>query len=248
MYFYSSVRRSTQLIMNFKLMSTTIIQGKIWRWILLWVMFFVGLLVTNEYYFNHNIYLFTFFLVCMVSPFVFFNQILEKTCSSKIEIRLDYDLWSFFIIKNGTEEKYELNDIVSYGVTESSNGYSTTLAFKLKLKNRNAISITMYNEKQSVDQTKTEEVLEAFQSMINNYNKTVNDHEKIALKQTFEESIYGLVTIYILSGMIIIAITLHIIYHKIGTLPLSLFFGGGILMGTIVRRRQDIKRRKKVEI
>ena len=229
-------------------MSTTIIQGKIWRWIALWIMFFVGLLVINEYYFNHNIYLFTFFLACMVSPFIFFNKILKKTCSHKIEIRLDYDLCFFFIIKNGAEEKYELNDIMSYGITESSNGYSTTLAFKLKLKNPKTINITMFNEKQSVDQTKTEEILESFQSMIKDYNNTIGINEKIILAKTLDESVFGLVSIYVLSGLLIVAVILHIIYHKIGMLPLSLLFGGGILAGLIAGRQRDIKRRKKMEL
>jgi hypothetical protein len=170
---------------------------------------------------------------------------LERKYSEKIEIKLDYDLWSFSIIRNRLEEKYQLSDISSYGITESTNGYSTRMSFSFKVNNAKTINITMYNKKQSVNETDTEEILEAFQSMINNYNKTVNDDERIGLKQTFEESVYGLVTIYILSGMIIIAIILHVIYHKIGTLPLSLFFGGAILMGLIVVRRQNIKRRKQ---
>lgn len=227
-------------------MSTTIIQGKIWRWIVLWIMFFAGLLIINEYYFNHNIYLFTFFLACMVAPFIFFNKILKKACSHKIEIRLDYDLWVFFIIKKEAEEKYELSDIMSYGITESSNGYSTTLAFKLKMNNPKTINITMYNEKQSADQTKTEEVLEAFQSIIKQYNATVGINEKITLAKTMEESIFGLISIYVLSGMLIVAIVLHIVDHRIGMLPLSLLFGVGILARLIAGRQQNIKRRKKI--
>ena len=231
--------------MNTKLMSTTIIQGKIWVWIAIWIMFFAGLLIINEYYFNHNIYLFTSFFVCLVAPFIFFNKILEKTCSHKIEIRLDYDLWSFFIIRNGIEEEYKLGDVMSYGITEASTGYSSTLAFKLKLNNPKTINITMYNKQQSPDQTKTEEILEAFQSMINDYNKTMGTSEKIILAKTLDESVFGLVSIYVLSGMLIVAVILHIIYHQIGMLPLSLLFGGGILMGLIAGRQQDIKRRKK---
>ena len=233
--------------MNTKLMSTTIIQGKIWRWIAIWIMFFAVLVIINEYYFNHNIYLFVSFFACMVAPFIFFEKILERTCSHKIEIRLDYDLWSFFIIRDGIEKKYELSDVMSYGITEASTGYSSNLAFKLKLNDPKTFNIVMYNEKQSAGQTKTEEILEAFQSMINDYNKTMSTSKKIILAKTLDESVFGLVSIYVLSGMLIVAVILHIIYHKIGMLPLSLLFGGGILIRLIAGRQQDIKRRKKME-
>jgi len=229
-----------------KSMSTTIIKNaKIWIWIAAWMIFFAGLLFINYYYFNHNRYLIISFLACMVVPLIFFNTILEGKYSEKIEIRLNYDLWSFFIIKNGIEKKYDLSDIMSYGVTESTNGYSSRLAFKLKLNNPKTINITMYNKEQSADQTKTEEILGAFQSMINDYNKTMGTSEKIILAKTFEESSFGLVSIYVLSGMLIVAVILHIIYHQVGMLPLSLLFGGGILIGTIAKRQQDKKRRKK---
>lgn len=234
--------------MNMKLMSTTIIKGKIWTWIAIWTLFFAGLLFISYYYFNDNGYLVFSFMACLIAPLIFFNKILEITCSHKIAIRLDYDLWSFFIIKNGIEEKCELSDIKSYGITESSNGDSSALAFNLKVNNPKTINIIMFNEKQSADQTKTEEILEAFQSMIEDYNSTIGIKEKIILAKTLDESVFGLVSIYVLSGLLIVAIILHIIYHKIDMLPLSLLFGGGILAGLIAGRQQDIKRRKKMKI
>jgi uncharacterized membrane protein YbhN (UPF0104 family) len=239
--------KKLKTFMNRKLMNTTIIQGKIWIWIVIWMMFFTGLLIINYYYFNHNRYLIISFLVCLIAPLIFFNKLLERTCSHKIAIRLDYDLWSFFIIRNGIEEEYKLDDIMSYGITVASTGYSSNLAFKLKLNKPKTINIVMYNEKQSADQTKTEEILESFQLMINDYNKIMNTSKKIILAKTLDESFFGLVSIYVLSGMLIVAIVLHIVYHKIGMLPLSLLFGGAILMRLIAGRQQDIKRRKKME-
>jgi len=227
-------------------MSTTIIKNaKIWIWIAAWIVFFAGLLFITYYYFNDNRYLIFSFMACLIAPLIFFDKILERKYSEKIKIRLNYDSWSFFIIKNGIEKKYELSDIMSYGVTESTNGYSSRLAFKLKLNNPKTINITMYNKEQSADQTTTEEILEAFQSMINDYNKTIGTSEKIILAKTFEESVFGLVSIYVLSGMLTVAVILHIFYHQVGMLPVSLLFGGGILMGVIAVRQRDIKRRKK---
>jgi len=235
--------------MNLKLMRTTIIHGgKFLIWLGIWTMFWVGLLIINDFYFNHNEFLFFSFLACLIAPWVFSDKILKKKYSEKIEIKLDYDLWSFFIIKNGIEEEYKLNDIKSYWIAESSNGYSSGLAFKLKSNNPKKIYFAIFNKKQSEDQTDTEEVLEAFQSMINNFNKTADKNKQIIFTKTFAESVYGLVFIYVLVALLIVAVFLHIIYNKLGMLPISLLVGGGGLLRIIALRQRDIKRRKNITI
>lgn len=229
-------------------MHTTIIKNsQIWIWIALWTIFFVVLLIINYYFLNQNRYIILSAIACMIAPLIFFDKILKRNYSEKIEIGLNDDLWMFFIVSDGIERKYYLNDIISFGINHSSNGKSSRLAFKLKGGNLKSINITMYAKEQSTDQTKTEEILKSFQSMIYSYNNTIGINDKITFNPTFEESVYGLVVIYFLSGLLLLAIALHIIYGQVGTLPLSLLFGGGILIRLIAVRIRDIKRRKENE-
>lgn len=144
------------------------------------------------------------------------------------------------------EERYKLSDIISYSVNRSSNGFSSGLAFKLKINNPKKISLVIYNKKQSEDQTDTEELLESFQSMIKNYNKIVDKNKQIIFTKTFAESVYGLVSIYVLSALLIVVVYVHIIYNKLGLLPISLILGGGVLLRLIAQRKSDIKRRKNL--
>lgn len=214
----------------------------------IWTMFWLGLLIINEFYLNHNEFLFFSFLACLIAPWVFSDRILKKKYIEIIEIKLNYDLWSFIISKKGIEEDYKLNDIKSYWIAESPNGYSSGLAFKLKSNNPKKIYFAIFNKKLSEDQTDTEEVLESFQSMIKNYNKRLETNKQIVFTQTFAESAYGLVFIYVLVALLIVAVILHIIYNKLGMLPISLLIGGGALIRIIAGRQQDIKRRKKMEM
>lgn len=235
--------------MNLKLMRTTIIHGgKFLIRVGIWTMFWAGLLIINDFYFNHNEFLFFSFLAFLIAPWFFSDKILKKKYSEKIEIKLDYDLWSFFIIKHGIEKEYKLNDIKSYWIAEASNGYSSGVAFKLKSNNPKKIYFAIFNKKQSEDQTDTEELLEAFQSMINNFNKTADKNKQIIFTQTFAESVYGLVFIYVLIALLIVAVFLHIIYNKLGMLPISLLIGGGALLRIIALRQRDLQRRKKITI
>ena len=235
--------------MNMKLMIITIIHGgKFLIRVGIWTMVWIGLVITNEFYFNHNEFLFFSFLVCLIAPWVFSDKILKKKYSEKIEIKLNYDLWSFFIIKHGSEEEYKLNNIKSYWISESSNGYSSGVSFKLKSNNPKRIYFAIFNKKQGEGQTDTEEVLESLQSIIRTYNKTVDINNQIIFTHTFAESVYGLVFIYVLVALLIVAVFLHIIYNKLGMLPISLLVGGGALLQLIVARQQDIKRRKNIAI
>lgn len=230
-------------------MRTTIFYGgKFLIRVGIWTMFWLGLLIINEFYLNHNEFLFFSFLACLIAPWVFSDRILKKKYVEKIEIKLDYDLWSFIISKKGIEEDYKLNDIKSYWIAESSNGYSSGVAFKLKSNNPKKIYFAIFNKKLSEGQTDTEEILESIQSMIKNYNKRVGTNEQITFTRTFAESVYGLVFIYVLVALLIVAVFLHIIYNKLGMLPISLLIGGGVLLRIITSRQQDIKRRKKMEI
>lgn len=212
--------------MNLKLMRTVIIHGgKFLIWVGIWTVFWAGLLIINDLYFNHNGFLLFSFFAGLIVPWVFSDKILKRKYSKKIELKLDYDSWSFSIIKHGIEKEYKLNDIKSYWIAESSNGYSSALAFKLKSNNPKKIYFAIFNKKQSEDQTDTEEVLEAFQSIINHYNKTADKNKQIIFTKTLTESVYGLVFIYVLVALLIVAVFLHIIYNKLGMLPISLLVG-----------------------
>lgn len=228
-------------------MKTTIIRNaKIWIWITIWISFFVVVLIINFYFLNQNRYLLLTAIVCLIAPLVFFEKLLKRKYIEEVEIRLDCNSWAFYINMRGIEKKYKLNDVRSYGITESTNGYSSRISFNLKCKSPKSFNLTMYNKEQNEDETKTEQILEAFQSLINNFNDTVSESEKILLAQTFEESIYGLVSIYILSCLLFLAVTFHIVYGQWSTLPLSLLFGGGLLIRMIIVRQRDIRRRKRI--
>jgi hypothetical protein len=233
--------------MNLKLMKTVIIHGgNILIRLIIWTLFWIGLLIINELYFNHNEFLFFSFLACLIAPWAFSNKIFKKKYYEKIEIKLDYDSWSIFVCKKGIEEEYKLDSIKSYWIAESSSGNSYGLAFKLKSNHSKRIYFAFSDKKQSEDQTDTVVVLESFQSMIKNYNKIVDKNKQIIFTQTFAESVYGLVSIYVLAALLIVAVYLHIIYNKLDMLPISLLVGGGALLRIIAERQSDIKRRKNM--
>lgn len=228
-------------------MKTTISHGtRVWVWIAIWTIPLICLLIVNYFYFNQNKFISIFSIISLTVPWIFFDKILERRYSEKIVIKLDYDLWSFSILKKGIEQRYDLRDIISYSINRSSNGFSSGLAFKFKFNNPKKISLVIYNKKQSEDQTDTRELLESFQSMIKNYNKIVDEDKKIIFAQTFAESAYGLVSIYVLLALLIIIVYVHIIYNKLGMLPISLLLGGGVLLRLLAQRKSDIRRRKNI--
>lgn len=167
--------------MNFKLMQVNIIgnTGKLWIKIAIWIVFFILLLIINYYYFNHNTILEFFCIGCLWLPWIFITKMIEKKCIERIVIKLDYDLLSFTITKNGVENSYKLCDIKSYYTLISNSGYSIGLSFKFK--NANKIFFTIPYKNLSEGQTNTEEVINSFRLMIKNYNRTLNKNQRITI-------------------------------------------------------------------
>jgi len=233
--------------MNEKLMKAVIIHGgNILIRLIIWTVCCIALLIINEVYLNHNEFLFFSFLACLIVPWALADKIFKKKYYEKIEIKLDYDSWSFFICKKEIQKEYKLDSIKSYWIAESSSGNSYGLAFKPKSNHSKRIYFAFSDKKQSEDQTDAGELLESFQSMIKKYNRIVDKNKQIVFTQTFAESIYGLLSIYVLAALLIIVVYIHIIYNKLGMLPISLLLGGGVLLRLIAQRKSDIKRRKNV--
>jgi hypothetical protein len=189
--------------------------------------------------------IFSFIFFCLAMPLIFFNGLGKKRYNDKIKIKLDYDMWEFIVFKKEHEEKYKLNDIKSYSIHESKNGTSVGLSFKSKISNLENFRFGMLYKKLTADQTDTEEVVQSFQSMIKDYNKTVDIEKQIILTETFAESVYGLISVYVLSGLIILDIVLQIAYHRLSTLPYSLLIGIGALLSIVGTRFKDRKRRNR---
>ena len=167
--------------MNFKLMQVNIIgnTGKLWIKIAIWTVFFIFLFIINQFYFNHNIIIVIFSLGCLWLPWIFSNKMIEKKYIERIVIKLDYDLLSFSVTKNGVENSYKLCDIKSCYTLISNSGYSIGLSFKFK--NANKIFFAILYKNLSEDQTNTEEVINSFRLMIKNYNKALNENQRIKI-------------------------------------------------------------------
>ncbi|HZW69894.1 MAG TPA: hypothetical protein VFF57_03420, partial [Hanamia sp.] len=74
---------------------------------------------------------------------------------------------------------YKLSDIKSYFTLVAGNGYSINLSFKFRDGNKIFFAIPYKNL--SEDQTNTVEVINSFRLMIRNYNKTLNENQRIRI-------------------------------------------------------------------
>jgi hypothetical protein len=167
--------------MNFKLMQVNVIgnTSKLWIKMGIWTVASILLLIINYYYFNHNTILVLFCIGCLWLPWIFFHKMMGKKYIEKIVIKLEYDLLSFTITKNEIENSYKLCDIKSYYTLIAGGGNSIRLSFKFKDANKIFFNIPFKNL--SDDQTNTEEVINSFRLMIKNYNKTLNENQRIRI-------------------------------------------------------------------
>ncbi len=179
------------------------------------------------------------FAVGIVLPAILLKKILDFfKCSAEIIFAEN----SFSITerkKNNEEINYEfdLDDIGSYRIQFVNRIFAEISIFR---KFGTPVHFTFFRELEEADQRGADQLMNIFNQFIKAHNSKTPDVDKIHLVPSFYASPKGLITIFLLVFLLIIASTLHVIY-SIKTIPISLFLGCMLIIQIAIRRNTDMK-------
>lgn len=178
-------------------------------------------------------------LILMVLP-VFFMRIVLKLFTKKVFIDLYSDHFIVRILnRDGSEAESEINliDILSYSIQFPTDSISD---IKFKLRNGAALYYSFSKIKQTAEDTDSEELINSFHSLINNYNRRASSENKIVLLPSFYASITGLVVIGLLSALLILTIIIVSLFKGASSLPFTFVFTVLIIFQLIVKRKKEL--------
>jgi hypothetical protein len=180
----------------------------------------------------------------IIAPVLFLKKI-AGIFSRKVSIVFSDFSFLFKIEKNDIpyrEYNFELEEIASCSFQLIAQRF---VVIKFFLKNGHVAEYSFIIDNGENYQISATEILNEFSDRILSFNK-VNYEKKISIRPSFLASNTGLLSIYGLTILIIIAVLVHA-SKQFKTFPITLFIGIGILIQIIVRRNSEIKFYKKYQ-
>jgi hypothetical protein len=160
-----------------------------------------------------------------------------------IQFHIGYFTVEIYDKKRGdSQRKYKLNELISYSIQFPNDRFSS---IKFWLINNKTIEYSFFQKKQSEKEVDTTYLFDAFHKLINDYNVSADDPNKISLRPSFYASSLGLFCIIGLSVAFLIAILLYSL-DNVKSLPITFVFSLMLILQIIAKRKKELDYFRKI--
>ncbi len=187
-------------------------------------------------------------LLAAIITFILFLNTLLKRFTRRVIVNFSNETFSVQIVKPNDSkieigDSYELNDLVSYGISFPNRKY---VDLRLTLRDGKKIQYSFSTNQIDEDQTEPMVIMDKFHDLITIYNKNNSKDNQIECQPSFYATKSGLVTLICLAICFITAIIIHIIYD-LKTFPVTLVVGFVLIFQVIMKRKIELAYFKRMK-
>lgn len=183
-------------------------------------------------------------MIIIFLPFIFIKKVFNYY-GRRVSFKFENSSMEVIVIDGKEMEKrytYLLTEIEAYQIQFPNQRFADIM---FKLKSGKKIPFSFYINKNKAENIDTDALINYFHDFIKNYNQS--SAEKIKLLPSFFATKGGIISIISLISLFVADIIVHIVLHKMGILPISLFLVLGIIIQVLLQRNKDLKYYNKMK-